>query len=355
MSDTHKSTSETPGERIIGFIKKKYHSMQHSTDAYLNRRPHRSFRLTRRRDYRRSLQLPGYWAFTQYVRKTIWQHKKTYLIMAALYAVLTALLVGTASQDTYTILTDTLRDTGGDVFAGDIGALGQAGLLFLTTVSGGLRTDLTEVQSVYAALISLLVWLTTVWLLRNQLAGYTVKVRDGLYNASAPILSTAIIAVVLIIQLLPLSLALIGYSAASSTGLLNSGVEAMLFWIAASLLSVLSLYWMTSTLLAMVVVTLPGMYPFVALRRAGDIVIGRRLRLLLRFVWMIAGILLTWIVVMVPIILLDTWIKGMWTSLEWIPVIPTTLLLLSSLTIVWSASYVYLLYRKVVADDTDPA
>ena len=34
------------------------------TRAYLQRRPHRSFRRTYRRDYERSLALPGYWAFT---------------------------------------------------------------------------------------------------------------------------------------------------------------------------------------------------------------------------------------------------------------------------------------------------
>ena len=42
----------------------------------LVRRPHRSFRLTRRRDYKRSLKMPGYWAFSIIVLKTLWQNKK---------------------------------------------------------------------------------------------------------------------------------------------------------------------------------------------------------------------------------------------------------------------------------------
>lgn len=332
-----------------------YQSIRNSINGYLARRPHRSFRRTRRRDYKRSLKLPGYFAFSAHVRRTLLANKKLFIGLALIYAVLTAILVGIASQDTYSTLTDTLRDTGSEVFQGDFAQIGQAGLLFVTAMTGGISESLTEVQQVYAALIGLLVWLTTVWLLRNILAGHKVKLRDGLYNAAAPLLSTFLVGLVLIIQLLPLALALIGYSAALATGLLASGVEAMLFWVVAALLATLSLYWMTSTFIALVVVTLPGMYPVRALKTAGDIVIGRRLRILLRLVWMLLGIIVAWAIVMIPIILLDTWLKGIWAEIAWLPVIPVALLIMSSLTIVWSASYVYLLYRKVVADDADPA
>jgi hypothetical protein len=198
-------------------------------------------------------------------------------------------------------------------------------------------------------------WLTTVWLLRNILAGNKVKLRDGLYNASAPILSTFLVTLVLILQLLPMALAFIGYAAANASGLLTGGVEAMLFWIAAGLLVVLSLYWVTSTLIALVIVTLPGIYPMKALRTAGDIAVGRRMRLLLRLLWLMATIGISWVVVMVPLILLTAWINSLWPAFSNVPLLPIILAFMSSLTIVWSSSYVYLLYRKVVADDAKPA
>ena len=319
------------------------------------RRPHRSFHRTRRRDYVRSLKLPGYWAFSLDVLRTLRQHKKIFLLLALTYALLTGLLVGIASQDTYTALTDTLSKTSGDIFRGNFGQIGQAGLLFITIASGGVSQTMTEAQQVYSGLIALLMWLTTVWLLRNVLANKRVKLRDGLYNASAPLLSTFLVALLLIVQLLPLAVALIAYSAASSTGLLVGGVEAMLFWIAATLLTILSLYWITSTVIALVVVTLPGMYPFRAIKTAGDLVIGRRVRILLRLLWMVLGAVVTWLVVMVPIIIIDSWIKGLWPAIQGLPIIPVALLAMSSLTVVWLATYVYLLYRKVVADDAEPA
>lgn len=323
--------------------------------SYLNRRPHHSFRPTRRRDYVRPLKLPGYIAFTKYVKKTLWAHRKIFILLAIVYAILTLLMIGLASQDTYTTLTDTLNQTSGDFLSGSWGAIGKAGLLFVTTVTGGLSQSLTDVQQVYTSVITLSAWLTSVWLLRNILAGHKVKLRDGLYGAGSPILSTFMVALLLIVQLLPAALAIIGYSAAAASGLLAGGVEAMLFWFTAGLLVTLSLYFVTSTIFALVIVTLPGMYPMQAIKTAGDLVLGRRLKILLRLLWMALSTLIVWALIMIPMILLDAWLKSIWPVISWIPTIPVLLLALSSLTIIWISSYVYLLYRKVVANDSNPA
>ena len=323
--------------------------------AFMKRRPHRSFRRTSSRDYKRSLKLPGYWSFSESVRKTVWIHRKLLLLLALIYAVLIASMVGIGSQANYTTLQNTIKDTSGNTFSSGFGALGKAGLLFLTTATGGLTQSPTEGQQIYIVLIGLLTWLTTVWLLRNVLAGHKVTLRDGLYSSGAPILATFIVCLVFIIQLLPLALALIGYSAALASGLLAGGVEAMLFWVVAGLLVLLSAYWVTSTFLALVIVTLPGMYPFRALKIAGDLVIGRRLRILIRIIWLLLGVGLAWVLVMIPIILIDTWLKGVWPAVQWLPIVPVSLLVMSSMTVIWIACYIYLLYRRIVADDSDTA
>ena len=100
---------------------------------------------------------------------------------------------------------------------------------------------------------------------------------------------------------------------------------------------------------------MPGMYPMQAIKTAGDLVIGRRVRLLLRIIWLFFILAVVWFVIMVPIILFDTWLKGVQPAIEWLPIIPVALLIMSTLTMMWSASYVYLLYRKVVDDDAAPA
>lgn len=332
-------------------VKNKYHKAKKDFRKYLDSRTHRSFQRTKRRDYVRQLKLPGYIGFTIHVAKTLWSSRKTFIILAITYALITVLLVGIASQDLYQTMSTTLATTSGDLFTGTFGELGKAGLLFLTSASGGLSQNLTESQQVYAGLILLMTWLTTVWLLRNIMAGHKVKVRDGLYNAGSPIVSTFLIALVFIVQLLPVGLALVAYSAASATGLLAGGVEAMLFWVAFGLLTLLSLYWITSTFFALIIVTIPGVYPMQALKTANDLIIGRRIRILLRLVWLFIITGLVWVLVMIPVIIIDMRIKELWTGTSWVPTIPITLLALSSITTIWVSSYVYLLYRKVVDND----
>lgn len=343
------------GRGVLGWARERRTAIGKHIQDFKSRRPHRSFRLTRRRDYARSLQLPGYWAFSDYVFRTLWEKKRLFGLLVLVYAVLSGLVVGIASQDVYTQLGDTLKETSGDIFEGNMGEIGQAGLLLAATISGGANAAPTEGQQIYGAIFVLLTWLTTVWLLRNVLAGRAVRLRDGLYSAGAPIVATFFVGIVLLVQLLPLGLSFLGYSAAVSSGLLSGGVAAMVFWMVASLLAVLSLYWVTSTIIALVVVTLPGMYPMRALRTAGDLVIGRRLRILLRLLWMLLGIVVTWAVVMIPVVIFDTWLKDVWPAIASFPTIPLALLAASSVTVVWAASYVYLLYRKVVDDDALPA
>lgn len=323
-------------------------------EDFLSRRPHRSFRRTYRRDYVRSLKLPGYIAFTAEVVRLLIKNKRTFGLLTLLYAGFSALMIGLTAQSNYTELRNILDETGKNLFSGFWGQVTQAGLLAVSVVSTASSPRLTDVQQVYAGFIFLFTWLSTVWILRAQLAGQHIKLREALYNSGAPALPTLMLMIVSMIQLVPVAIALIGFSAAQSTGMLEVGLFSMLFWIVASLLGVISLYWLTSTLMAMVVVTLPGMYPMQALRAAGDMVVGRRIRILLRLAW--AGLLIgvSWFVVVIPTILFEGWLHtAKW--LDWLTITPMVILLLTSASTVWLASYIYVLYRKVVDDDAKPA
>lgn len=319
------------------------------------RSPHRSFRRTYRRDYARSLVMPGYLAFTAEVWRTLWRYRVTFGSLTGTYALLSGILVGLVSQTTYVQLGELLRTTSGDVFRGNLGKLGEAGLLLVAGMSSGINPTASEAQQLVAGLLVLLTWLTTIWLLRAYYAGRYPRLQDGLYNAGAPAVPTFLLGLLLIVQLVPVMIVTIGVSAAISTGLLTGGAETMLFWVVASLLILLSLYWITSTLLALVIVTLPGMYPLRALKTAGELVAGRRLHILQRIIWGGVISMLVFALIMIPLIMLDAWLKGLLPGLGWLPVVPVSLLITSAFMIVWMASYIYLLYRKIVDDDTEPA
>lgn len=332
-----------------------FHRFLQWKDSVRSRTPHKSFRRTYRRDYVRSLEVPGYVSFTAEVWRTLWRYKVTFGSLIAVYAVVSGVLVGFASQGMYSQLSELLRSTGGEVFEGNIGKLGEAGVLLMTGLSGGLNANLTEAQQLMSGILILFTWLTTVWLLRAFLAGHTPGLRDGLYNSGAPVIPTFFLSILLLLQLIPAAIATIGISAAIPTGLIDQGVEAMLFWVVVLLLVVLSMYMISGTLFAMIVVTLPGMYPLHALKTANELVVGRRLRIMLRIVWMVIIVLLSLAVTIIPIILADAWIKGVFSAIEWVPVVPIALLFVSSASVVWMAAYIYLLYRRVVDDDSAPA
>lgn len=352
---TPKKIAPQPSNRPVDKLVAVYTMIRQRIRSLQLRRPHRSFRQTSRRDYVRSLTLPSYWAFTMQVRKVLWQHKTLFFFVIALYAILSGVLVGLASQSTYTELASLLKDSSGQLLQGNWGEIGKATILLGTGILGGINQTPTDAQKIFAPLIALLVWLTTIWLLRAIMAGHKPKLRDGLYNSASPIVSTFLVSLMFLVQLLPAALAALGIGAAAQSGFIASGVESMLFWVFVSLLTVLSLYWGTSTFIAMVVVTLPGMYPMQALRTAGDMVIGRRLRILLRLLWMATGIAVVWALIMIPVILIDAAIKNVWTNIAGAPIVPVALLIMSAFTIVWSSAYIYLLYRKIVDDDATPA
>lgn len=320
----------------------------------LQRSPHRSFKLSKRRDYVRGLALPGYFGFVAEVLTVLAKNRRLFIGLIVLYAAMAVLLGGISNQNIYELVSA----GAGEEQPGVVDTLGQAGLaalLMFTTagVTSNASGQLSEVQQVYLALMVLLVWLCTVWLLRELLADRKPRLRDSLYNAGAPIISTIMIFLIMLFQLLPAGLLAIIYIGLNQVGLATEGLGAMLFFAVAALVITLTLYWVTSTFMALVIATLPGMYPVRAWRLAGELVMGRRLRIMYRIVWMAVVIVLGIIIVMTPVILLNQWLISIaeWVSL--VPIVPLVYAIVASTATVFAASYIYFLYRKVVAYDDE--
>lgn len=322
---------------------------------FLKRRPHRSFRVTRRRDYVRSLKLPGYWSLTTQILTVLKQNKRLFLGLALLYALFMLFLVSMMSQDTYLQLREAVDQASSE---GTLGGFASTIALFWGVLSSQVTSTSTGTdtsQQIIGAILGLFAWLSTVWLLRSILAGQKPRIRDGIYSSGGPVVALFVLVFVLLLQLIPAALALIAYGAADTSGLFDQTAVLMLFGGGSILLVALSVYWITSTLIAMVIVTLPGMYPMRALRLAGDIVVGRRIRILLRLVWAVVMLAIVWVVVLVPVILFDGALRQAIAGIDWLPLVPIVALLLAAFSIVFMASYIYLFYRKVVEDDSAPA
>ena len=277
-----------------------------------------------------------------------------FLSMIILYALIIIFLGIITSQSTYDSIGKLVSESLGKIFDGGVGQLLNAGMLTFSSLAVD-TTSLRAEQGVMLALLVLMTWLTAVWLLREILLGFKPKLRDGLYNATAPLISTSVVLLILLIQLSPVGIMALAYSALVSVHILTEGFGMMLFGLLAASVLTLVLYWVTSTIIALVVVALPGMYPLRAIQAASDLVVGRRLRIMLRIVWAFVYSSVIWCVVMVSLVLLE---RGLSSKLKWlesVPIVPFAGAFMMALLFVWLAAYIYLLYRKVVADDAKPA
>ena len=97
------------------------------------------------------------------------------------------------------------------------------------------------------------------------------------------------------------------------------------------------------------------MYPWQALRTAGDLVIGRRVRILLRILWLLLTISIAWILLVLPVIFIERGLSSWLPVLKNVPLVPIAISLVTSAAVVWASAYMFLLYRKVVEDDAGPA
>lgn len=334
-----------PFVRFWRFICEWFLRQKKRHQEFMERRPQRSFKLSKKRDVSRSMKMPGYFAFAHEVWSTIWKNKGLFIKFILLFAVISAVVTGTLSQSSYTALRDSVMEVSEGL-----------GVNEMISLVGGVVTassdeDATMSSQIIAGLLMLFGWLAIVWILRYRKAGKDIRLRDALYNCGAPILATFALLLIMVLQLMPFALALLAYTSASGIGLINWSVdiENMAAWCVLAAVAVLTLYWMVTSFIALVIVTNPGTYPWTAIRIAGDKVVGRRARILLRLLFMMLPIVLLWLVALVPMIMLDNALR-----IDWLPLVPYTSLLLSTLTIVWVASYIYLLYRYLLEDDAPP-
>lgn len=306
---------------------------------------HKSFKRSYREECKRDLEVPGmmYHIFATF--RIIFRNWKLFLPLLLFAMGAAVLFVGLMSEDTYQQFQTILDETTAEAEAGDIGPVATAGLLLISTVTtGGLSGGSSESAAVFAVLIFLVLWLTTIFLLRHRLAGHKVKLRDGLYNGMGPLLSTLAVFVVAVVQCVPIIVLVIVYSAAVQTNFLATPFYALLFFIFAMLMLLLSGYLLSSTLMALIAVTAPGLYPMEALRTASNLMAGRRIRFVLRIIALLILLVVMWVLVMMPLILFDLWLKQFeWASL--IPFVPVCLLAMTCFTGIYISAYFYMYYR----------
>lgn len=312
---------------------------------------HHSFKRSYREDYARGLQAPGLVAHAMSTLKILFKNWRLFGLLILVVVAMNILFVGLMSEETYQTVQDSIDESSEVLQYGEIGRVAKSGLLLISTVTtGGLTKGMTEVQQVFAFLFGSITILVTIYLLRHLLAGNRPRLRDGLYNALTPLISTMLVLLLVFVHMIPIFIFTIVYSTAIATDFLSQPLYAFLFWLFGSLLILLSAYLLPGSILAICATTVPGIYPMQAVHATTDLIQGRRTKFIIRLAFGLLFVAVIWVIVMLPLIWLDLVLKQNIEWLEGVPFVSFLLQIMTTFTIVYFTSYVYLFYRRMLDD-----
>ncbi len=290
---------------------------------------YKSLRLSKR--IRHPVRLPSAWRLTKMTTRMLWRHKRLFIGITLIYAILNLVLVqGLSNTTNITSLKATLQDAFG------AGSAFTASLTVFAVLISSSGSAASGTGGAYQLFLIILVSLAIIWALRELLAGGRIRVRDAYYRGMYPLVPFILVLVVIGVQLIPLVLGATVYNIVISNGIAVLAAEKVLWALLFGLLALLSVYMISSSVFALYIVTLPDMTPLKALRSARALVRFRRWTVLRKILIMPVILLVITAVIMLPIILVIT------------PVAQWTFYLLTMFAVTVSHTYLYSLYRELL-------
>lgn len=276
--------------------------------------------------------LPAAQVITSRAARQLWRHKPLFIAIIVIYGLLNLLLVQSLSgAGNVTSLKNELNQ----VFSGQFGGL-VSGLTVFAALVGSAGNGSSNTAGAYQFFLVVFTSLALIWALRQTTAGSAVRVRDAYYQGMYPLIPFLIVLAVVGLELLPLIIGVNLYSIAVSNGIAVTSVEKLAWGASALLLCLLSLYLVSSSLMALYIVTLPDMTPLKALRSARELVRSRRWAVLRKLLFLPLVLLLAAVIIMLPIII--------WLT----PLASWVFFILTMLALAAAHGYLYNLYRALL-------
>ncbi len=326
------------------FFRSVYRWACRKTEHHRHVSPHRSFYLTTHAQAVRQINISGYGRFVTEVWRMVRDNWLIYLKITLLMALAIIAVVGVSNAHSNYV------DTREAMEKVDLHPLlKQAGLVTQAIITSLTVTDANR-QAVTFIIVAV-AWLSLIFIARRVYSGNQLRLRDAIYSAGTPLVPMMVLLVAVLVQLLPLALVLISYSAITGAGYINQGIaiENMAAWCVILAVLVLTIYWMVTSLLTLVSVTIPGLYPMRAYYETSIQVAGRRVKILFRILMMFLPLLALWALVLIPTVLLDSILKP-----KTFPVVQLVVSLLAAISCTWVSAYMYVLYRRILDSPEQP-
>ena len=276
--------------------------------------------------------LPNVLQLTRTAAVTLNQNKRLFLGIAIIYGLLSLILVQGLAK---TADINNLKLQLGQTIQGRLGAL-TSSLTLLVTLFGSSANSTSAGSGAYQLLLGIVASLATIWALRQVLAGSKINIRDAFYRGMYPLVPFILVLLVIGLELLPLLIGITIFSLVINNGIAVLLVEKLLWLVVLLVLSLTSMYLLTSSIVALYIVTLADMTPLKALRSARKLFKRRR--------WIVMRKLL-----FLPLLLMIITAIVMFPVLFWItPLTPWVFYVLTILSLTAVHAYVYTLYRELI-------
>jgi hypothetical protein len=301
-------------------------------DARLRKKPkYKSFRLHKRVKHTDPA-LPSWWKINKKALKLLKVNKKNILKFFIIYGILYVVFVRGFSSP---VNVDEIRAAFDEIATADVSALATnfttfSLLLQSTTQASG---DIAGLYQMFFIVVSVL---ALVWLFRQQQAGNKVTMKDAFYKGMYPIIPFIIITIFIALQTLPATIGNFLFKTVIDSNLAINTLEQVVWFLLFAGLVILSAYMISSSLIALMVVTIPEMTPKIALKKAKELVEFRRMSVLRKVVALFISVSVLFISVVFPAI----FISGVLAQILFY--------VLVILAIPFVTAYLFVLYRELL-------
>ena len=215
--------------------------------------------------------IPSSFSLVQESLSFLYKNKRVFLTILTIHAVAYVLLIRGITPLNIGTIQDSVKSVLGEGGAQSI----QGNIATLSAVVSASTSSQTN--AALATISTITMSLVYIWAIRQLHSKKTVYARDAYYQGLTPLVSALLILLVASIQLIPFAVAAFVYSLARGSGLFANGFEDLITFLIALFVALLSFYWLTSTIIALYIVTIPGMWPARALKAAKQMVKFQRL------------------------------------------------------------------------------
>ena len=279
------------------------------------------------------VQLPSAWQVSRKTCQLLWKRRWVFLGIFAIYALLSTVFVSgmNATSDITSLKQDLAQTLGGS--AGQI----VAGVGIYTTLLTSDGSPQSASAGAYQVFLGLIFSLVFIWALRQANAGESFPFKDVFYKSMYPFVPFILVLVIVLLQMLPLLLGGGIYDMVVSYGIASTLLQKLLWGLPFLAGAVVSAYWLTASLFALYIVTLPDMTPLQALRNAKQLVYYRRGSIFRKLLFLPLAIFVLGTLILVPVIIVAT------AASQW------AFFAIAMLALLVAHAYMYTLYRELLA------